>query len=147
MVLCDGGFLLSTSATMMMNGVCYLHQMNGERELRQAMRDDIRDEWKQQREVEAKTKLEQEQEQEAQRLRWLAMEKRYSLLIKCRLRQPAHNDAARISPKIETSGRSRSSPNSSQGQWVGVSSRYARSILPRRREVASLPCLLDEELD
>ena len=138
MVLCDGGFLLTTGVSMMMNGVCCVYQMNGERELRQAMRDDIRDEWRQQREVETRAK--QEQERETERLRLLALEKRYKLL---------HGTTRQLTPVcsrsiIGTNEKSESSPGS-RGRWVGVSSRSSPRSLHRRAHDA-MPCLLDEEL-
>ena len=56
----------------MMNGMCCVYQMNEEKELRTAMRRDIREEWKLQREIEARER--QQYEQEIERLRMEAME-------------------------------------------------------------------------
>jgi ATP-dependent protease HslVU (ClpYQ) ATPase subunit len=72
------GFLLSTGVSLMMNGVCCVYQMHGEKELRQAMRSDIREEWKEQREIEAKTR--QHYEVDVERLRRASLEQRYQLM-------------------------------------------------------------------
>jgi len=75
MVLLEGGFLLSTGVSIIMIGACCIYTMNEEKELREAMRQDIRAEWKFQRELENRER--RQQEMEADRLRILALEKRY----------------------------------------------------------------------
>lgn len=143
MVLCDGGFLLSTGVSIMMNGVCCVVQMNGEKSLRQAMRNDIREEWKEQREVETQVKLEQERQTE--RLRLQAMEKRHKLLH--------HHSRRRPSPTqylLSRKSRDTTSPAGSPGRWSGVSqSRYSspNNRFSHRPENDTVPSLLDEELE
>jgi hypothetical protein len=122
---------LSTGVSMMMNGVCCVYQMNGERELRQAMRNDIREEWREQRELEARTRLEQDQETE--RLRLQALERRHELLYSMdRRRQPQ-------SSSRKTIDRFSTYPSEMRGRWSGVSERYSPT--------ASIPSLLDEEVE
>jgi hypothetical protein len=72
------GFLLSTGVSLMMNGMCCVYQMHGEKELRQAMRSDIREEWRAQREIEDKTRL--HYKDDVERLRLASLEQRYQLL-------------------------------------------------------------------
>ena len=130
---------MSTGVSIMMNGVCCVYQMNGERELRQAMRNDIRDEWREQRELETKAKFEQERESE--RLRLVALEKRYNLLHKdTHTRRPVETQMFASRSAIKASGQRKSSPTGSRGLWSGVSSRDFRC-----RDHSLLPSLLDEE--
>lgn len=86
------GFLVSTGVSLMMNGMCCVYQMHGEKELRMAMRQDIREEWKLQRQLEVEWQEEQrqqlerqvyqqqEEEQIVRQLRLQSMKQRYHLL-------------------------------------------------------------------
>lgn len=73
------GFLLSTGASLLMNGVCCIYSMNEEKGLREAMRQDIRDEWRQQREIESRER--QQREAEAERLLLRSLELRHQKLM------------------------------------------------------------------
>lgn len=52
MVVCEGGFVASTIASLMMNGVCCVWQMQEEEDRRDAIRQDIRVEYERQRVIE-----------------------------------------------------------------------------------------------
>ena len=73
------GFLLSTGASLLMNGACCIYSMNEEKDLREAMRQDIRDEWRLQREIESREK--QQREAEAERLFLRSLERRHQKLM------------------------------------------------------------------
>lgn len=156
MVLCDGGFLLSTGVSMMMNGVCCVYQMNGEKDLRQAMRSDIREEWKQQRAEEARAKL--EEERLAERLRLRALKQRHKLLNKAN-KQPKLNwplgatftfEDASITSQ-EKAASSSMVGGSSQPRQHNYHNRHTRdaSLNKKMNEDCdiTLPCLLDEEIE
>ena len=70
---------MSTGVSLMVNGVCCVYQMQGEKDLRNAMRSDIREEWRTQREIEAKTKHLQYDE-EVERLRMEYQIQRHQVL-------------------------------------------------------------------
>jgi hypothetical protein len=65
MVLCEGSFVMSTVASLMMNGVCCLWQMEEENERqmqqREAIRQDIRVEYERQRQIEHEIWMQRQQ--------------------------------------------------------------------------------------
>mmetsp|Transcript_13007 Transcript_13007/g.26388 ORF Transcript_13007/g.26388 Transcript_13007/m.26388 type:complete len:213 (-) Transcript_13007:137-775(-) len=52
MVVCTGGFVAQTVASIMMNGLCCIWQMEAENDAREAIRKDIRVEYERQRKIE-----------------------------------------------------------------------------------------------
>lgn len=139
---------------MMMNGVCCVYQMNGEKELRQAMRSDIREEWKQQRAEEAQAKLEEEKLTE--RLRLQALKQRHKLLNKAK-KQPKLNwplGAAFTFEEDSIASQEQALSSmmrvASQPHKHNYHNRHTKDTsLNKMNEDCdiSLPCLLDEELE
>ena len=63
-----------------MNGVCCIYSMNEERDLREAMRQDIREEWRIQREIEARER--EQRDAEVERLLLQSLERRHQKMMK-----------------------------------------------------------------
>lgn len=62
-----------------MNGVCCIYSMNEEKDLREAMRKDIREEWRIQREIESRER--KQREAEVERLLLQSLERRHQKLL------------------------------------------------------------------
>lgn len=88
------GFLISTAASVMMNGVCCVYQMHEERHLREAMRKDIREEWKLQRKREFRAERRYQKQYEKFRLQ--ASLQRFQAMKSCRTspRTSKHNESS-----------------------------------------------------
>lgn len=115
------GFLVSTGVSLLMNGVCCAYQMNGERELREAMRSDIREEWRLQRALEAQER--REYEHRAERLRLEALEKRYHLL---KAAQQRHHRSSSYKSKTRTKNSRFSTPRGNGCRYDSTPAKTSR---------------------
>jgi hypothetical protein len=120
------GFLVSTGASLLMNGVCCVYQMNEEKDLREAMRKDIREEWRVQRQREFEVR--KRYKKRSQELRFEALEKRYRVL-------ETNNTNKRIDGTTYTAKKHASLHESDEDS---LSLTYSMD---------SFPSLLDEDLD
>ena len=129
---------MSTGVSLLMNGVCCVYTMNEEKDLREAMRQDIRDEWRLQREIE--TKERQQREAESEWLRLQALEKRYHKLMALSTNHTEPMNESRIYNSREILGTSPlpSRPYQAHCQW---------DTKETRKRACPPLSLFDEELD
>ncbi|CAB9506098.1 expressed unknown protein [Seminavis robusta] len=142
------GFLVSTGVSLMMNGMCCAYQMHGEKELRQAMRSDIREEWRQQREIEANAIS--QFEKEAERLRFESLEQRHMLLEFLKRQQQGENEErSEPTTTIDACRSSSSSSSSSRQQRRAACCSQSRASCARDRQSRSgkwtQPSLFDDD--